>query len=298
MGPTDFDVTYPGWNLDDIEIWAIAQPQTDTCTNGIQDPGEDRIDCGGPCPPCDCTTDGACDNGLYCDGSETCDQFGECQSGTAVDCPDDGLFCNGTEFCDESADTCGHTGEPCTPPEVCDEVADTCGLVSTTIVSAASCATHDLTAYCMGLELAGAATIEPRLPGVTRLALVTADAVAADSTTASATCLNETYVGAVVVTSDDTTSVTVDLDALPDQDCCTLEFFGGIEDSLTVSTLVGDVNQDGANAASDAGDVKSRLGQVLDELNFLYDVNVDGTITASDLGDTKARLGNVTPICP
>ena len=45
------------------------------CSNGIQDPGEEGIDCGGPCPPCascfdgiqNCH-DGACEEGIDCGG--------------------------------------------------------------------------------------------------------------------------------------------------------------------------------------------------------------------------------------
>jgi hypothetical protein len=27
MGPTDTSVTYPGWNIDDIEIWGVVTPR-------------------------------------------------------------------------------------------------------------------------------------------------------------------------------------------------------------------------------------------------------------------------------
>ncbi|NOX57527.1 MAG: matrixin family metalloprotease [Planctomycetes bacterium] len=53
-----------------------------TCADGVLNQGEDRIDCGGPCPACTCTGDGACDDLTFCNGAETCDAFGECQAGT------------------------------------------------------------------------------------------------------------------------------------------------------------------------------------------------------------------------
>jgi hypothetical protein len=72
-----------------------------------------------------CSSDADCDDGLYCNGSETCvDTI--CQAGTAVDCPDDGLFCNGNEVCDEVNDECTHSGDPCTSPLMCYEVDDIC----------------------------------------------------------------------------------------------------------------------------------------------------------------------------
>ena len=101
---------------------------------------------------CDYVPDDAnCDNGLWCDGAETCNATLGCQAGTAPDCddgvgctddscnestdqcdnipndglcPDDGLFCNGAEFCDAVLD-CQSAGDPCAPM-ACDEVKDVC----------------------------------------------------------------------------------------------------------------------------------------------------------------------------
>ncbi len=92
-----------------------------------------------------------CDNGLFCDGSETCDSVFDCQAGTTVNCDDgvgctddscnestnscdnvannancdNGLFCDGAETCDPVFD-CQSGSDPCTPLS-CDEVTDTCG---------------------------------------------------------------------------------------------------------------------------------------------------------------------------
>ena len=62
--------------------------------------GEDRIDCGGPCPPCDCTSDGECDNGLFCDGAEFCNDWGHCRHGEEP--------CEPDQTCDEDSDVCLH----------------------------------------------------------------------------------------------------------------------------------------------------------------------------------------------
>jgi len=121
-----------------------------SCSDGMLNQGEDRIDCGGPCPACDCLSDGACDDTLYCNGAETCDAFGHCQAGTVVDCNDgvgctddscnegtdscdhiasdancdNSLFCDGVETCDPVLD-CQSGADPC-PSQGCDEAGDVC----------------------------------------------------------------------------------------------------------------------------------------------------------------------------
>jgi len=73
-----------------------------------------------------CTTDQDCDDGVFCNGEETCDVgSGVCQPGTDP-CPDDGIYCNGVEGCDEDNDICTHSGDPCVPPFLCDEENDQC----------------------------------------------------------------------------------------------------------------------------------------------------------------------------
>ena len=54
--------------------------------------------------PVPCTDDDDCDNGIFCDGEETCDDDGECQPGEEPDC-EDGEECT-TNFCDTDSDTC------------------------------------------------------------------------------------------------------------------------------------------------------------------------------------------------
>jgi hypothetical protein len=79
-------------------------------------------------PPSDlkCTSDVDCDDGIYCNGAETCLDKA-CRPGAPVACPDDGLFCNGLESCDEAGDSCVSSGNPCAPPTVCYEDTDSCG---------------------------------------------------------------------------------------------------------------------------------------------------------------------------
>lgn len=112
-----------------------------------------------------CTTPADCDDGIHCNGEETC-VVERCAPGTAVDC-NDSIACT-IDVCDEGADTCEHlatdarcddgmyctgvetcnatTGCVTTPPpacddgldctvDACDEAIDGCG----TTVSAGSC---------------------------------------------------------------------------------------------------------------------------------------------------------------
>ena len=96
------------------------------------------------------TNDASCNNGLFCDGAETCDAVLDCQAGTPVNCDDgvgctvdscnevtdscgnltkdascnNGLFCDGAETCDAALD-CQPGNDAC-PGQSCDEAGDTC----------------------------------------------------------------------------------------------------------------------------------------------------------------------------
>jgi len=65
--------------------------------------------------PITCTTDPQCDDGLYCNGVETC-VAGSCQAGAVVNCSD-GVACT-TDSCDEAGDTCLHA-DACTGGATC-----------------------------------------------------------------------------------------------------------------------------------------------------------------------------------
>jgi hypothetical protein len=76
---------------------------------------------------CKCRTNFECDDGVYCNGMEICQQDGSCTT-PGNPCPvDDGLWCNGDELvtCDEATNACEHTGDPCAPMD-CDETDDIC----------------------------------------------------------------------------------------------------------------------------------------------------------------------------
>ncbi len=71
-----------------------------------------------------CEDDSDCDDGIFCNGVESC-SAGICEPGSTP-CGDDGFFCNGTEACDEEGKQCTQSGNPCAPDLMCDEAADLC----------------------------------------------------------------------------------------------------------------------------------------------------------------------------
>lgn len=72
--------------------------------------------------------DGACDNGIFCDGAEICDDEAGCESGEAVDCSSEDDACN-EGACDEDSNSCvavpANEGDPCDDEAFC-TVADRC----------------------------------------------------------------------------------------------------------------------------------------------------------------------------
>ncbi|MFH0982403.1 MAG: hypothetical protein V2A79_12810, partial [Planctomycetota bacterium] len=81
-----------------LDVSGPACAPIETCDDGILNQGEERIDCGGPCPPCACLSDAACSDGAYCTGTETCDAYGNCQSGSPP--------CGVGAWCYEDGDAC------------------------------------------------------------------------------------------------------------------------------------------------------------------------------------------------
>ena len=83
---------------------------------------------------CTCITDEDCDDGVFCNGPETCENRQCLHAGNPCPVSDD-IFCNGPETleCVEETQSCGHAGDPCVDDndmcngdEVCDEEAQSC----------------------------------------------------------------------------------------------------------------------------------------------------------------------------
>jgi hypothetical protein len=164
-GPSFGNIIEAG--VDNVEVWAFGG-QEPTCDDGIQNQGEDRIDCGGPCPPCNCLADEDCIDGLFCNGTETCDPQGECQTGSdpcpgqfcnedndiCEDCSfdsdcDDGLYCNGTEICVNG--TC-QSGAPVNCDDGIDCTDDSCNETTDSCENVPNNALCDNGLYCDGVE--------------------------------------------------------------------------------------------------------------------------------------------------
>lgn len=148
-------------------------PSNALCDNGLFCDGAETcnatLGCQPGTPPCvdavACTVDtcteatdtctfppnhALCDNGLYCDGAETCHPTLGCQAGAppcvdGVTCTtdtcaeatdtctfplnhafcDNGLFCDGVEICDPVL-SCIDQADPCLPTQFCNETTDVC----------------------------------------------------------------------------------------------------------------------------------------------------------------------------
>ena len=85
---------------------------------------ENLNDCPEDCMGGYCDEDVDCDDGLYCNGGETCDlSANQCLVGTAIDC-DDGISCT-NDSCNEGTDSCGNI-DNCVGDLVCDLQANQC----------------------------------------------------------------------------------------------------------------------------------------------------------------------------
>ncbi len=96
------------------------------CGDGVSCTVDSCDEEGGSCS--NLADDSACDNGLFCDGVETCDVSTDCQAGTAVDCSSLDTTCE-AGVCDEDLDACGteaaNEGGSCDDGLFC-TVNDTC----------------------------------------------------------------------------------------------------------------------------------------------------------------------------
>jgi hypothetical protein len=101
LGWLDCDeTTYTDWSPD------YENPET-TC-DGYDNDCDGEVDEGG---------DLLCDDGLYCNGEETCEDVSGCVDGAPVDCSDD-LFCTVDEECDEDTDSCVYNPRDCSANDI------------------------------------------------------------------------------------------------------------------------------------------------------------------------------------
>ncbi len=144
------------------------------CSGGSYDDADDlvfAVNTGG----CECTSDPDCDDGLWCNGAETCDGC-YCQAGTPVVCDDgvgctddscnegthgcdyvpndancdNGLWCDGTETCDAGLDCQAGTAPDCDDGVGCTD--DSCNEGTDQCDNAANDSLCDNGLFCDGAE--------------------------------------------------------------------------------------------------------------------------------------------------
>ncbi|MBL8524310.1 MAG: fibronectin type III domain-containing protein [Betaproteobacteria bacterium] len=69
----------------------------------------------------------------------------------------------------------------------------------------------------------------------------------------------------------------------------------GLNVSVSLGFLAGDVNSSRGVTQMDISAIKARTGQVADSSNFFYDINASGSITAADVSAIKARMNAILP---
>ncbi len=113
----------PAGGLQAVRVQFRYQSTNAPCAAGAYNDRDDlvfAVNAAGP----QCTVDADCDDGLFCNGAETCNA-GSCQAGTAPDC-DDGVACT-VDSCNEGTDSCDNTPNDglCSNGLFCDG-AETC----------------------------------------------------------------------------------------------------------------------------------------------------------------------------
>jgi hypothetical protein len=113
--------------------------------------------CNGLDDNCDSINDNGgsalCDNGAWCDGSETCGGVVGCQAGTAPSCADT-VACT-TDACDEATDSCGHTANDalCNDGAWCNG-AETCNVATGCVAgTTVDCSWNNLAAIATCLNV-------------------------------------------------------------------------------------------------------------------------------------------------
>ncbi len=163
--------------LDAAGVWTITVYDSVSADGGTLNTWSLHIDGVGsnPCSAPGCTTNAQCDDGVFCNGAETC-AGGTCQAGTAVNCSDgvactndscneatascnnvpsnancdDGLACNGVETCDAVLDCQAGTTVNCNDGVAC--TTDACNEPGGTCSNTPSNAACDDGLFCNGAE--------------------------------------------------------------------------------------------------------------------------------------------------
>jgi hypothetical protein len=138
----------PAGELQAVRAQFRYQSTNAPCSPGTYNDRDDLVFAVGGGTP-ECVIDADCDDGLFCNGAETCNA-GTCEEGTPPVC-DNGSFCDGTETCNEGTDSC----DGGTPPDPDDGVGctvDSCNEGTDSIDNVPNDANCDNGLFCDGAE--------------------------------------------------------------------------------------------------------------------------------------------------
>ncbi|MEM7582585.1 MAG: reprolysin-like metallopeptidase, partial [Acidobacteriota bacterium] len=127
--------TLPAGTLQAVRAQFRYQSTNAACSSGTYNDRDDLVFAVGAAAGC--SVDADCDNGLFCDGAETCNA-GVCESGTAPNCGD-GVSCT-VDSCNESTDSCNNAPDysACDNGQFCDG-SETCNPASGCEAGTAPC---------------------------------------------------------------------------------------------------------------------------------------------------------------
>jgi hypothetical protein len=180
-------------------------------------------------------------------------------------------------------------------------VATTAGGVAVTLVSVSSRKVHGNGTFDLPIALAqninGAITVEPRPSSAHALILTFSGAVSVAGTPSLVDAASN-VVGTVSATASGN-QVIVTITGLPDNQRVTVSLANvnnaGVNASIALGFLGGDVNVTRSVTASDILRVKGMNAQAANSGNYFYDTDLSGAIDAADVTVTKARAGSEMP---
>ncbi len=147
-----------------------------------------------------------------------------------------------------------------------------------------------------GVPIGGPVTIEPRAIGSGHILSLRFNGFVSSLAGVSVIDKNAAPVGTISSTRN-RNDVQIILTNVPDKTRVTVTLAGvnGVDYSVSLGFLAGDVNGDGIVDDADASAAKARAGQRAVDAAAQYDVSVSGMVTAADIAAIKARMGNVLP---
>ncbi len=167
---------------------------------------------------------------------------------------------------------------------------------ATTLMAAQSHKVHGTGTFDLPIDLTqgigGAVTVESRAIGAGHQIVFQFD-VPVTFGLPSAVDDSAAPVGVASAVAGNNNSVVVTLTGVPDNQRVRvmLPNVNGVDFSVSLGFLVGDVNSSRGITPFDLQQTKARAGQGVDAENFRFDLNATGVITAADVAAVKGRLG-------